>query len=394
MLLIGSVKLEQIFRGTPNSPVSLLNKASICTTGLTPKVSENLSVTTFTINKDNSLTLTPVPKSPATNHDYYDEPKFHKVEFTPRSTPGLDRMSSTYRSESVIEENKNEIELPKENKLEEMKIALQINEDDKPKFNNFEVYVPKAHKTYEEYLPNINIYTEPNHTESRCSLKSPSSFIGNQPETKSKTEIQEKSLPVKTLIDTFEHNNRPVMRYLQLEESIPLSENIKHLHDDPQPSSNDKNQILQYEMPNTYQESKSYYTADTTIETRSFVYDTKEQQDVVDDNKSEYVDGSDYADKSGITDRSEYGDRSEYTDDILLPFDLRSDMKFQTIRQLATPDSLESSMLFAQKQSSCDERQREYHNNNNNNNYTAISKVPGKMNIMTICFCTFVKFSQ
>lgn len=374
MLLIGSVKLDQIFRGTPNSPVSLLNKASICSTGLTPKVAENLSCTTFTINKDNSLTLTPVPKTPTTNNSYYDEPKFHKVEFTPRSTPGLDRMSGSHKSESVNEENSIEIEVLKPNENEKMKTPLQINEGDKAKFNNFEVFVPKAHKTYEDYLPNINIYTESNRAESRCSLKSPSSFKVNKIEKKPDTVIKERSLPVKTLIDTFEHNNRPVMRYLQLEESIPLSEDIKHLHDDPPPSSNDKNHMLDYESPNACQENK-FYTADTSIETRSFVYDTKEQHDVVDDNKSEYVDESECANKSIFTDRSEYGDRSEYTDDISLHFDLRSETKFQTIRQLATPDSLESSMLFAQKQSTCDERQHEY-----NNNYISLSKAPGKIN--------------
>lgn len=394
MLLIGSVKLDQIFRGAPNSPVSLLNKSSICSTGLTPKVAENLSCTTFTINKDNSLTLTPVPKTPTTNNGYYEEPKFHKVEFTPRTTPCLDRMSGTYRSESVIEENPIEMKVTKkdENKKDENekpKITLQIKENDKSKCNNFDVFVPKTHKTYEEYLPNINTYTEQNRAESRCSLKSPSCFKMQKIEKKPDTVIQERSLPVKTLIDTFEHNNRPVMRYLQLEESIPLSENIKHLHDDPLPSSKDNNHIeLEYESHNTCQEN-AFYTADTLIETRSFVYDTKEQYDVIDDNKSEYVDESECTNKSVFTDKSEYGDRSEYTDDISLSFDLRNETKFQTIRQLATPDSLESSMLFAQKQSICDERQREY-----NNSYISQSKLPGKINITIVFYCTIVIFCE
>lgn len=370
MLLIGSVKLDQIFRGTPNSPVSLLNKASICSTGLTPKVSENLSYTTFTIDKDNSLTLTPVPKPPATiNQSYCDEPKYHKIEFTPRSTPGLDRMSGTHRSESVTEEKSNTV--AKHSETEKPKIELQIKEDEKSKYNNYEVFVPKVHKTYEEYMPNINVYTDANRLESRCSLKSPSSFKANKQEKKPNTVIQERSIPVKKLIDTFEHNNRPVMRYLQLEESIPLSEGIKHLHDDPPPSSINDNLEDEYEPTDTCHES-GFYTANTAVETRSFVYETQEQLNTVDEIKSEYLEGSEYADKSGITDKSEYGDRSEYTDDISLPFDLRVDMKFQTIRQLATPDSLESSMLFAQKQSLCEDRRREYHNS-----YTAPSK-PGK----------------
>lgn len=371
MLLIGSVKLDQIFRGTPNSPVSLLNKASIYSTGLTPKVSENLSYTTFTIDKDNSLTLTPVPKPPATiNKSYCDEPKYHKIEFTPRSTPGLDRMSGTHRSESVTEEKSNTVEKHVEN--EKPKIELQIKEDEKSKYNNYEVFVPKAHKTYEEYMPNINVYTDANRPESRCSLKSPSSFKASKPEKKPNTVIHERSIPVKKLIDTFEHNNRPVMRYLQLEESIPLSEGIKHLHDDPPPSSIDDNLEDDYESTDICHEG-GFYTANTAVETRSFVYETQEQHNTVDDSKSEFVEGSEYADKSGITDKSEYGDRSEYTDDISLPFDLRVDMKFQTIRQLATPDSLESSMLFAQKQSLCEDRRREYHNS-----YIAPSK-PGKI---------------
>ncbi|XP_027840816.2 uncharacterized protein LOC114122374 isoform X2 [Aphis gossypii] len=404
----GSVKLDQIFRGTPNSPVSLLNKASICSTGLTPKTSENLSYTTFTIDKDNSLTLTPVPKPPATYHGYYEEPKFHKVEFTPRSTPGLEQMNGIHKSESVTEEKTNEIQPIAQCENEKQKIELQIKE--KPKCNNYQVFVPKAHKTYEEYMPHINAYTDPHRAESRCSLKSPSSFIGTKQEKITNTVIQERSLPVKTLIDTFEHNNRPVMRYLQLEEKIPLSEEIKHLHDDPKPASIDGNLANGHES-SKIDEENGFYTANTAVETRSFVYGSNEERhdeikpehfdkseyyvdtsgvndtphygntldfpdktgnndkseydnrfDYADqsetNDKSEYGDRSECADKSGITDRSEYGD----TDDVSLPFEVRSDMKFQTIRQLATPDSLESSMLFAQKQSTRDERHQEYNN--------------------------------
>lgn len=442
MLVVGSVKLDQIFRGAPNSPVSLLNKASICSTGLTPKVSENLSFTTFTINKDNSLTLTPVPKPPATHHGYYDEPKFHKVEFTPRSTPGLDQMSGTHKSESVTEEKTNEKEVLMQYENEKPKIELQIKENEKSKCNNYNVFVPKPHKTFEEYMPNINTYTEPNRSESRSSLKSPSSFVGTKQEKTPNTVIQERSLPVKTLIDTFEHNNRPVMRYLQLEERIPLSEEIKHLHDDPKPVSVDGNLANEYESPNIDEEN-GFYTANTAVETRSFVYGTSEQQGCADEvnpehyvkseyyvdtsgvsvtskydnisgfadqtgkndksehgnrsdyadqsqinDKSEYGDRSECADKSGITDRSEYGDRSEYTDDVSLSFDVRGDMKFQTIRQLATPDSLESSMLFAQKQSSRDERHQEY----NNTIYNASCKTAGKINIRPFDICTFLEF--
>jgi len=442
LLLVGSVKLDQIFRGTPHSPVSLLNKASICSTGLTSKVSENLSFTTFTINKDNSLTLTPVPKPPATHHGYYDEPKFHKVEFTPRSTPGLDQMSGTHKSESVTEEKINEKEVLMQYENEKPKIELQIKENEKSKCNNYDVFVPKPHKTFEEYMPNINTYTEPNRAESRCSLKSPSSFVGTKQEKTPNTVIQERSLPVKTLIDTFEHNNRPVMRYLQLEERIPLSEEIKHLHDVPKPGSIDGNLANEYESPNIGEEN-GFYTANTAVETRSFVYGTNEQHGCADEvnpehyvkseyyedtsgvsamskydnisgfadqtgknykseisnrsdyadqsqinDKSEYGDRSECADKSGITDRSEYGDRSEYTDDVSLSFDVRGDMKFQTIRQLATPDSLESSMLFAQKQSSRDERHQEY----NNTNYNAPRKTAGKTNIQPFNICTFLEF--
>lgn len=377
MLLVGSVKLEQIFRGTPNSPVSLLNKASICSTGLTPKVSENLSFNTFTIDKDNSLTLTPVPKPPeAINQNYCNEPKYHKVEFTPRSTPGLDGMNSTYRSGSVTEEKPNEVQSCKPHEIEKKpKFALQIKEEDKSKCNSYGVFVPKAHKTYDDYVPNINVYTEPNHTESRCSLKSPSSFKAIKPEKIKASIIHERSIPVKKLIDTFEHNNRPIMRYLQLEESIPLSEDIKHLHDDPPPSSIDEKPVDEYEFPANAYRDNGFYITNTAVETRSFLYENEEQLDAVDENKSEYVDGSEYADKSEITDRSEYGDRSEYTNEMSVQFHLRSDMKFQTIRQLATPDSLESSMLFAQKQSSCDERRYEY-----NNSYTTPRKLPGKIN--------------
>lgn len=378
--------MDQIFRGSPNSPVSLLNKVSICSTGLTPKVSENLSYTTFTINKDNSLTLTPVPKPPATSYGgYYEEPKFHKVEFTPRSTPGLDRMSESHKAESVKEDRREEIDEKKElsNQNEKSQIEYQIQDDGKSKCNSYEVFVPKVQKTYEEYMPNMNDYTEPNRAESRCSLKSPSSFKATKPEQKPQTVIQERSLPVKTLIDTFEHQNRPVMRYLQPEESIPLSENIKHLHDDPTTSSTDNNQVdEQHEVAHTDRENE-FYVADTAVETRSFVYEPSQQQPnfVPEENASEC------ADKSGITDRSEYGDRSEYTDDVSLSFDVRSDLKFQTIRQLATPDSLESSMLFAQKQSFCDDRKQEY-----NNSFTAQRKVQGKTNNPMFDPCTFVEF--
>lgn len=384
MLLVGSVKLDQIFRGTPNSPVSLLNKASICSTGLTPKVSENLSFTTFTINKDNSLTLTPVPKPPVTiSQAYCDEPKFHKIEFTPRSTPVLDHISNggSHRSQSIIEEKQNEPNGPiNKHETEKPKIPLQIKEEDKTNCvkNNYEVFVPKVHKTYEEYIPNVNTYTEPNRVESRCSLKSPSSFKPTKPPAKNNTVVQERSVPVKTLIDTFEQNNRPVMRYLQLEESIPLSNEIKHLHDEPAPGLIDDDNSVSYDLELTVRKDSGFYTADTTVETRSFVYDEPRTMTVNDDNhdddKSECVEGSEFADKSGITDRSVYGDsQSRCTDDVCLPFE----MKFQTIRQLATPDSLESSMLFAQKQSTSyatEERHYEY----NNNYYNSSHKVPGK----------------
>lgn len=389
MLLVGSVKLDQIFRGTPNSPVSLLNKASICSTGLTPKVSENLSFTTFTIDKDNSLTLTPVPKPPATiNQSYCDEPKFHKVEFTPRSTPGLDHMSGTHRSESVTEEVPVESHPREQDAVENTKIPLQIIEDKSKRNSSYDVFVPKAHITYDEYLPNVNVYTEPIRVESRCSLKSPSDFVGIKPKNKTGAVIHERSVPVKTLIDTFEHNNRPIMRYLQLEESIPLSEGIKHLHDDPPPSSIDDELVDEHEFPGGCQDS-GFYTANTAVETRHFIYGNEERLDAVDGNKSECVDGSECADKSGITDRSEYGDRSEYNDDVSISFDLRSDTKFQTIRQLATPDSLESSMLFAQKQSSgCEEPRHEF-----NNSYTIVSRqVPGKINNQLFGICTAAKF--
>lgn len=385
LLLVGSVKLDQIFRGAPNSPVSLLNKASICSTGLTPKVSENLSFTTFTINKDNSLTLTPVPKPPTTiNQAYCDEPKFHKVEFTPRSTPGLDHMSGggSHRSQSVIEEKPIEPDTPiKKHEIERPKIPLQMKEEDKSicAKNNYEVFVPKAHKTYEEYMPNVNAYTEPNRAESRCSLKSPSSFKPTKPPAKTNTVVQERSIPVKTLINTFEQNNRPVMRYLQLEESIPLSDEIKHLHDEPAPGSIDDDDHVSYDLESTVKRESEFYTADTTVETRSFVYDKPRTMTANDDDdKSECVEGSEVADRSVVTDRSVYGDsQSRCTDEVCLPYD----MKFQTIRQLATPDSLESSMLFAQKQSTTyatEERQHEYHHNNSFYGYNAPHKVQGK----------------
>lgn len=412
-----------------------MNKASICSTGLTPKVSENLSYTTFTIDKDNSLTLTPVPKPPATYHGYYEEPKFHKVEFTPRSTPGLEQMNGIHKSESVTEEKTNEIQPIAQCENKKHKIELQIKE--KPKCNNYQVFVPKAHKTYEEYMPKINAYTEPHRAESRCSLKSPSSFVGTKQEKITNTIIQERSLPVKTLIDTFEHNNRPVMRYLQLEERIPLSEEIKHLHDDPKPASIDGNFANGHES-SKIDEENGFYTANTAVETRSFVYGSNEEQhdeikpehfdkseyyvdisgvndtsqygntldfpektgnndkseygnrfDYADhseiNDKCDYGDRSECADKSGITDRSEYGD----TDDVSLPFEVRGDMKFQTIRQLATPDSLESSMLFAQKQSTRDERHQEY----NNTIYNAPRKTAGKINIRMFDFARSLKSS-
>lgn len=412
-----------------------MNKASICSTGLTPKVSENLSFTTFTIDKDNSLTLTPVPKPPATYHCNYEEPKFHKVEFTPRSTPGLEQMNGIHKSESVTEEKTNEIQPIEQCESEKRKIELQIKE--KPKCNNYQVFVPKAHKTYEEYMPKINAYTEPHRAESRCSLKSPSSFVGNKQEKITNTVIQERSLPVKTLIDTFEHNNRPVMRYLQLEERIPLSEEIKHLHDDPKPAPIDGNLANGHES-SKIDEENGFYTANTAVETRSFVYGSNEEQNdeiknehfdkseyyadtsgvnntsqygntldfpekTGNNDKSEYDNRFDYADQSEINDKSEYGDRSECadksgitdrseygdTDDVSLPFEVRGDMKFQTIRQLATPDSLESSMLFAQKQSTRDERHQEY----NNTIYNAPRKTAGKINIRMFDFARSWKSS-
>lgn len=399
LLLIGSVKLDQIFRGAPNSPVSLLNKASICSTGLTPKVSENLSYTTFTIDKDNSLTLTPVPKPPLNTLSYYDEPKFHKVEFTPRSTPGLDRMSDTHRTESVADETPNVTDPVARTEAEKPKIPLQIKEDRPNKCNDYDVFVPKAHRTFEEYLPNVNAYTDPVRSESRCSLKSPSSFKPTDKlEKKPETVVQERSLPVRTLIDTFEHNNRPVMRYLQLEESIPMSAELKRLHDDPPPPplAVDDEPADGY-GPQSPDRENGYYTCDTMVETRSFVYGTQEQRDggeperCVDESfeyayKQECADGSEYADKSVPTDRSEYGDRSDEIRS--LHFDAGNDAKFQTIRQLATPDSLESSMLFAQKQSAGDSYQHEYGNHGHNTGHRA----PGKTNAIPLSyFCTFVK---
>lgn len=414
---IGSVKLDQIFRGTPHSSVSLLNKASICSTGLTPKVSENLSYTTFTINKDNSLTLTPVPKPPTpSGHGYYDEPKFHKVDFTPRSTPGLDRMHNgggsvcgTQKPESLAEEKLIEITERKPREPEKTTIAIlpspTVNKEDEGGHreprpasatvrNGYEVFVPKPHKTYEEYMPDINAYTGPKQAaeSGRAALRSPSSFnTGPRPEPEKPRVIQERSVPVKTLIDTFEHNNRPVMRYLQLEESVPMSADLRRLHEDPAPRP-----------ANDWHDSGGYYTADTTVETRS--YTKSYHHDADDEGFGATEDGaavetvgfaapsyrdaeggaesrvtaaaaaaeddkSEFADDSAVT---EYGYRSECAEDVSGPFD----SKFQTIRQLATPDSLESSMLFARKQSSYDER-REY----GGSAHYAPAKVPtGKTN--------------
>lgn len=387
--------MDQIFRGTPHSSVSLLNKASICSTGLTPKVSENLSYTTFTINKDNSLTLTPVPKPPTpSGYGYYDEPKFHKVDFTPRSTPGLDRMQNgggivygTQKSESLIEKKLIEIleQKPQEPEKTIEILQLQTNKEDEDGHhelrpasaggpNGYEVFVPKPHKTYEEYMPNIKTYTGPNRvTDSgRPALRSPSSFNKEpRPVPEKSRVIQERSVPVKTLIDTFEHNNRPVMRYLQLEESVPLSADLKRLHEDhPTPWS-----------ANIYHDGGGFYTADTAVETRNFInhgnaenevfqatattdttietkiiadslyHDTYDKESQVATTAAE-DDKSEFADDSAVT---EYGSRSEYTEDFSGPFE----SKFQTIKQLATPDSLESSMLFARKHSSYDER-RDY----------------------------------
>lgn len=504
-LILGSVKLDQIFRGAPHSPVSLLNKSSISSTGLTPKLSENLSYTTFTIDKDNSLTLTPVPKPPASHgHSYYEEPKFHKVEFTPRSTPGLDGTSAlSHRSESAVEERPREANKPpplaEPRETEKPRFPLQIPGDGKPKCGSYGVFVPKARRTYEEHVPDVTAYTEPNRADSRCSLMSPSSFVGARPAREEQSRaIYEKSLPVKTLIDTFEHNNRPVMRYLQLEERVPLSPEIRHLHDDPPPVS--------YRNEPKPSEKNGFYTCDTTVETRSFAYAAEEKIEaaadlfhrpvdektrfpdiesglaesksgvadndtgyanakpefvdgnngfsngksgfvdsesgieddkngsVVDnlefanrkaefvdagstdsksrivDGKPEFVDGrSGFADdksvfadsKSGLTDEySGYTDRSEYGDrsDDVCPFQLdtagKVDARFQTVRQLATPDSLESSMLFAQKQTSSEARRQELqHNVFQYDNGAAQVKARGKGRAST-GFCTFERPSQ
>lgn len=293
----------------------------------------------------------------------------------------MDQMSGSHRSESVAEERAREAERrPVEpDGTERPKFPLQIREDEKPKRNgSYEVFVPKAHKTYEEHVPDVTAYTDPNRAESRCSLKSPSSFVASKSERPAAEPrvIQERSLPVKTLIDTFEHNDRPVMRYLQLEERVPLSPEIRHLHDDPPPDRKE---------PKPSGEN-GYYTCDTTVETRSFaaegmrdvgggdgpggpeVEDDKSQQfaddkSVFEDDKSVFADDkSVFADsKSVYTDRSEYGDRSEDVRSFQLDAG-RSDARFQTVRQLATPDSLESSMLFAQKQTYSDARRLEHHN--------------------------------
>lgn len=381
--------MDQLFRGAPNSPVSLLNKASICSTGLTPKVSENLSSTTFTINKDNSLTLTPVPIPPAANRAYYDEPRYHRVEFTPRSTPGLEYGNGTQGSESVVGDARHDEETHQWREPDAQKVVegyegnvceerhvvdgrderhvVEGREDEKEKDGSgsvvggksnrgsgYQVFVPKPHKSYEEYMPNINAYTEPGRADSRCSLKSPSSFLDAVPADRSKPNvvIQERSLPVRALIDSFEHNGRPVMRYLQLEESIPLSDGIRHLHDDPPPPQ--QQQPLATTVADG-QDAGGFYTADAVVETRSFVYGTtadghsnsrpqpEQPVEPVDEQQQAYAEGS------GATDRSEYGDTDEAS---MPPFDVRSDLKFQTIRQLATPDSLESSMLFAHKHTS------------------------------------------
>lgn len=401
---IGSVKLDQIFRGAPNSPVSLLNKASICSTGLTPKVSENLSSTTFTINKDNSLTLTPVPIPPAANRAYYDEPRYHRVEFTPRSTPGLEygtqgsesaagdegtqqwrepevqgvtgsqanvhgeghvadgheegpetgrvmngREEGYGREERRVVDGRDERRVVDGKEYEQDGDGCSVGE--KPLTNRgYQVFVPKAHKTYEEYVPNVNAYTEPGRTDSRCSLKSPSSFrsaVSDRPKQNVQV-IQERSLPVRALIDSFEHNGRPVMRYLQPDESIPLSDGIRHLHDDQRSATVDDGPV----------DDGGFYTADAVVETRSFAYgtdggvgDDRTMGQPVDPDETGPVDETRQVDAegSGASDRSEYGD----TDVASMPsFDVRGDHKFQTIRQLATPDSLESSMLFAQKHTS------------------------------------------
>lgn len=385
--------MDQIFRGAPNSPVSLLNKASICSTGLTPKVSENLSSTTFTINKDNSLTLTPVPIPPVTNRAYNVEPRYHRVEFTPRSTPGLENGNGTLGSESVVGDegtqqwreqevtqrvvraqrtNGHEEEHAEDGDVEQHVVdgreeehVSNGHEDGKEcerdggsgvggtsatdRGNGFRVFVPKAHKTYEEHVPNMYEYVDPERADSRCSLKSPSSFRSVAPEKpKPNVVIQERSLPVRALIDSFEHNGRPVMRYLQLDESIPLSDGIRRLHDEPPRSL--------ATVSDGGQEAGGFYTADAVVETRSFVYGTGGghaeladepplDEPPVDEPRQACAEGS------GATDRSEYGD----TDDASVPpFEVRADLKFQTIRQLATPDSLESSMLFAHKHTPCD----------------------------------------
>ncbi|XP_050523165.1 uncharacterized protein LOC126895391 isoform X2 [Daktulosphaira vitifoliae] len=350
----GSVKLDQIFRGSANSPVTLLNKSSISTTGLTPKISQNLASTTFTINRDNSLTLTPVPKPLVLNTNYFSEPKFHKIEFTPRSTPGVEKknemVNTTLEDNFVIESSINDIK-PDKNTVE-----LKIESSVKPK-GNYEVFVPKVSKTYMDFVPNVNIYTESNKEETKLSFCSSNNFKKNAKKNISEEIIQERSLPVKTLIDTFEHNNKPIMRYLQPEESIPLSDEIKHLHDDHLKSVTLQN--------NSNQVTKDYYVTNTSVELRNFSSckencgNSSNYVEYTKEIDTAYKEKLDYTQKEDCTNKSENTDKSEFGDSVSMSFDLRNDLRFQTIRQLATPDSLESSMLFAQNQNLIENHQYE-----------------------------------
>lgn len=359
LIFVGSVRLDQIFRGAPHSPVSLLNKCSIRSTGLTANVSENLSYTAFTIDKDNSLTPVPVPKPPAPVHGHCEQPKFHKVEFTPRSTPVPGRMAGSQRSEeeSAAEQRPRPAE---PDVTDGPAFPARARQDDRPRRDGgYAVFVPEARETYEERVPDATAYTDPDRAVSRCSLKSPSGFAATKPAAEPRV-VQERSLPVRTLIDTFEHNDRPVMRYLQLEERVPLSPEIRRLHDDPPPEP-------------SAQHGGGYYTCDTAVETRSFAaaedsgrggepedYDKINCRPFADD------DGSVFADDDGSVladdDKSGYANRSEDACSFRLDAG-RSDARFQTVRQLATPDSLESSMLFAQKQTERDAPRRQEHHN-------------------------------
>lgn len=316
-------------------------------TGLTAEASANLSQTTFTIDKDNSLTLTPVPKPPANVRGYYDEPKFHKVEFAPAPER---RPASVGGGTSVVTDVGTSVGAGVEASLEGTSEVLSpppqpqpVVVEDGPKRtaaaatananairHRYDVFVPKPRRTYDEHVPDVNVYVDPVVVAAGGGGHSSPCRFG----TTNKTVVRDKSpppppkpLPVKALIDAFEHDDTPTMRYLRPDERVPLSPAIRHLHDDRPPSS--------------LSSSVGYYLCDAAVETRSFTYvadcdamagDRREPVADVPESESECGGGG--------------------GDDTTAP-------SFHTTGHPATPDSLESSMLFAQKQTLCDARRRE-----------------------------------